>query len=373
MKKLLLAMLLISPLSAAAQQQKPDVYVFTSPTCMHCMKFKKEHYPDLKKKYGGKVNFIDLDTSIAQNSLKLTDLAGKYGKTPAVPAFVAGEHFLLGYPNQIGLYAEDALEHMLANNKETKEPGEVNAAEAFKTFTLAAIIINGLVDGINPCAFAVIVFFVSFLSVYGYNRRETIYVGLAYCFAVFITYILLGMGLFNVLYALEGFQLAVRIFYILTAAVCFIFFFLSVYDFIIYMKTKDGKAMLLRLPDNLKVRINKIIGFFLRDKEKSAPRLIIASLAVGFAVSLVEAVCTGQVYIPTIVLIMKEPAFRLRAFFYIFIYNLLFIFPLLAVFALSVMGQKSQTLNNFFRKNLGLTKVLLSLVFLGLGIMILLS
>jgi hypothetical protein len=181
------------------------------------------------------------------------------------------------------------------------------------------------------------------------------------------------MGLFNVLYALEGFQLAVKIFYLLTAAVCFIFFFLSIYDFIMYAKTKDGKAMLLRLPDNLKVRISKIIGFFLRDKEKSAPRLIAASLAVGFAVSLVEAVCTGQVYIPTIVLIMKEPAFRLRAFFYIFIYNLLFIFPLLVVFALSVMGQRSQTLNNFFRKNLGLTKVLLSLVFLGLGVMILLS
>jgi thiol-disulfide isomerase/thioredoxin len=373
MKKLLLALFLISPLLAAAQQQKPDVYIFTSPTCVHCMKFKREHYPDLKNKYSGKVNFIELDASVAENSLKLTDMAQKYGKDPAVPALAAGEYFLLGYPNQIGLYSAEAIDHMLANNKETKELGEANPAEAFKTFTLAAIIINGLVDGINPCAFAVIVFFVSFLSVYGYNKREVIYVGTAYCLAVFITYILLGLGLFNVLYALEGFQLAIRVFYILTAAVCFIFFFLSVYDFIMYIKTKDGKAMLLRLPDNLKVRINKIIGFFLRDKEKSTPRLIIASLAVGFAVSLVEAVCTGQVYVPTIVLIMKEPAFRLRAFLYILIYNLLFIFPLLVTFALTVAGQKSQTLNNFFRKNLGLTKVLLSLVFLGLGIMILLS
>lgn len=372
MKKLLIFVLLFLPLAAFAQS-KPDVYIFTSPTCGHCIKFKKDFYPELRKKYNKKVNFMEMDTSKEANNLKLIDLAKKYNNQPAVPALVVGDNFLLGYPEEIGLYAESAIDKALANSEITKVIGEVNVEKSFKDITFAAIILNGLIDGINPCAFAVIVFFISFLTVYGYNKKEVIYVGASYCLAVFITYILLGLGLFHVLYALEGFQMIIKAFYILTALVCFVFFGLSVYDFMMYQKTKDSKTMLLQLPASLKTRINKIIGFFLRDKEKSTFRLIVASLAVGFIVSLVEAVCTGQVYIPTIVLIMKEPAFRMQAIIYLLLYNVMFILPLLAVFILSAAGYKSEGMNSFFKKHLGITKLLLSLVFLGLGLMLILN
>ncbi len=371
MKKLLIFILLLLPLAALAQT-KPDVYIFTSPSCMHCIKFKKEYYPELKKMYADKVNFIDMDTSVEANNLKLADLAKQYDSPAAVPALVVGNHFLLGYPEDINLYSEAAIEESIISSATTKSIGNVDVKASFNQITFAAIIANGLVDGINPCAFAVIVFFVSFLTVYGYKRKEVIYVGGAYCLAVFITYILLGLGLFKVLYALESFQIVIKIFYILTALICFIFFALSIYDFLMYRKTKDSKTMLLKLPANLKTRINKIIGFFLRNKEERHPvRLVIASLAVGFIVSLVEAVCTGQVYIPTIVLIMKDPAFRLQATAMLLVYNVMFILPLLSVFILSAVGYKSEGINNFFKKHLGVAKILLSLVFLGLGLMLL--
>jgi thiol-disulfide isomerase/thioredoxin len=372
MKKLLAAIFLLAPLAVFAHQ-KPDVYIFTSPTCMHCIKFKKELLPKLKKQYAQEVNFLELDTSKDNNSLKLTDLAKQYGQDAAVPALVAGKYFLLGYPAQIGFYADEAIKETIARNHVTKTAAETTSQEVFKSFTLAAILFNGLVDGVNPCAFAVIVFFVSFLSVYGYNRKEVFYVGGTYCLAVFVTYILLGLGVFNALYAFEGFHYAVKTFYILTALVCFVFFALSLYDLYMYAKTGDGKSMLLRLPDSFKIKINKIIGFFLRDKEKSTPRLVAASLAVGFTVSVIEAVCTGQVYIPTIVLIMKEPSFRLQAAIYLLLYNLMFILPLLVIFAMSLAGQKSERLNTLFKNNLGIIKALLALVFLGLGITILIS
>jgi len=371
MKKFIAALLLMLPLAAAAQNL-PDVYVFTSPTCVHCMKFKKEFYPQLKEKYAGKVNFINMDTSDAANSLKLVDLEKQYDSPPAVPAIVTGDSFILGYPEEIISKSGPAIDKAIAKNEGVKKTADVNVNQSFNKITFAAIITNGLVDGVNPCAFAVIVFFVSFLTVYGYNRKEVIYIGSAYCFAVFVTYILLGLGVFNVLYSLSGFQLLIKIFYILTAAVCFIFFILSVYDLWMYTRTKDSKTMLLQLPTNLKLRIHKIIGFFLRNKEERHPlRLLLASLVVGFLVSLVEAVCTGQVYIPTIVLIMKDPAFRLKANLYLLLYNLMFILPLLGVFAFSVIGYKSEGINNFFKKHLGITKFLLAIVFLVLGLMLL--
>lgn len=395
MKKLLLSVLLFLPIALFAQETsevdnllvekvknslpqsqngKPDVYVFTSPTCGHCLHFKKEFYPKLKEEFKDKVNFIDIDTSDGKGNLKLRDVSILYGRNSyGVPCLVTGDHCLVGYPGEIKEMAESAINETVKNNTKTKFLSEVDAKTAFNNFTFAAIIVNGLVDGINPCAFAVIVFLVSFLTIYRYDKKEVILVGTSYCFAVFITYILLGLGLFKALYALSSFQTFIKIFYIATASVCLILFVLSVYDFLVYLKTKNSKEMLLTLSANLKIRINKIIGFFLRGKEHSALGLVIASFAVGFSVSLVEAVCTGQVYIPTIVLIMKDPSLRLQAWIYLLIYNVMFILPLLCVFILCAVGIKSEGINNFFKKHLAIAKLFLSLVFLGLAIMLLMN
>ncbi len=370
MKKLLLIAFLALPVFSSAQS-KVDVYVFTSPSCIHCIKFKQEMLPLLKGQYKDEVNFVEYDTSEEGNNIKLGKLAEEYKADAAVPALIAGDKFIIGYPTRIGTEAVAAIEQAIKDNARPLSPGQVDVKETFQSITFAAIVINGLIDGINPCAFAVIVFFISFLTIYGYNKKEVIYVGSAYCLAVFLTYILLGFGFFKVLYALEGFQALIKVFYILTAAVCFIFFGLSVYDFLVYRKTKDSKTMLLQLPASLKARINKVIGFFLRGKNTDSPlRLIIASFAVGFIVSLVEAVCTGQVYIPTIVLILQDPQFRVRAILYLLLYNVMFILPLLGVFILSAAGCKSEGISNCFKRHLGLTKILLSLVFLVLGIML---
>jgi len=43
----------------------------------------------------------------------------------------------------------------------------IDLAEHFRSFKTLAIVVAGLIDGINPCAFTVIVFFVSFLAFQG--------------------------------------------------------------------------------------------------------------------------------------------------------------------------------------------------------------
>lgn len=278
---------------------------------------------------------------------------------------------MVGYPHEIKTYAESAIEKALLLGKKTNiQTQKPDTQTAFNQITLWAIIGAGLVDGINPCAFAVIIFFISFLTVYKYTRKEIMVVGLSYCVAVFIAYVLIGLGLFQFLYAMRGFYWVIKAFYIITALLCLAFFVLSLYDFWIYKKTNKSEKMLLQLPQNLKVRIHKIMGFFLRDKHESLWRLMLAALAVGFGVSLVEAVCTGQVYLPTVVLIMQDPQYRVKAVIYLLLYNLMFIVPLLGVFALALAGYESTEFNNFLKKHLGLTKLLLCLVFLGLFILL---
>ena len=223
MKKFLLPLLILLPLILFAQEGnnpsnlnnepktqntlpqsqngKPNVYVFTSPTCGHCLQFKREFYPKLKKEFKDKVNFIEIDTSDGKGNIQLREIALKYDlERYGVPCLVAGDHCLIGYPNEIKDFSEKAIQEAIDENITTQSIGEVDSKTAFKNFTFTAIIINGLIDGINPCAFAVIVFLVSFLTIYRYDKKEVILIGSAYCLAVFITYILLGLGLFKALY-----------------------------------------------------------------------------------------------------------------------------------------------------------------------------
>lgn len=378
--RVLLGAVLLLGGAAAAQaevklaEDKPNFVLFVSPSCVHCNKLKAEYWPGLKEQYKDSVNFIELDISQGGNNLIFAETAKAYGvQEMGYPAAAIGSTFLMGYPTEIKTYADAAIEKaMLLNEKTTLVQTDAqDPQKAFSKITLWAIIGSGLVDGINPCAFAVIVFFVSFLTVYKYTRKEIIVVGTAYCAAVFAAYVLIGLGLFKFLYAMSGFAYVIKGFYILTAAVCLLFFVLALYDFWVYKKTGKAEKMLLQLPTNLKVRIHKIMGFFLREKHDSSIRLTLAALAVGFAVSLVEAVCTGQVYLPTVVLIMQDPAFRVKAWLFLLLYNLMFIFPLVLIFVLSILGYESKGFNNFLKKHLGLMKLLLCCVFLGLFLLLL--
>ena len=379
LRVLLGAVLLLCGVAAAQAEvklaeDKPNFVLFVSPSCVHCNKLKAEYWPGLKEQYKDSVNFIELDISQGGNNIIFAETAKAYGvQEMGYPAAAIGSTFLMGYPTEIKTYADAAIEKAMLLNEKTNlvQTDAQDPQKAFSKITLWAIIGSGLVDGINPCAFAVIVFFVSFLTVYKYTRKEIIVVGTAYCAAVFAAYVLIGLGLFKFLYAMSGFAYVIKGFYILTAAVCLLFFVLALYDFWVYKKTGKAEKMLLQLPTNLKVRIHKIMGFFLREKHDSSIRLTLAALAVGFAVSLVEAVCTGQVYLPTVVLIMQDPAFRVKAWLFLLLYNLMFIFPLVLIFVLSILGYESKGFNNFLKKHLGLMKLLLCCVFLGLFLLLL--
>ena len=366
-----LLLLLSALITWAAPQASLEVAVFVSPTCVHCKHFENEYLPVLQEKYSGTVYFHVYDVSKDGNNLLLTETAKAFHRDAAFPALVAGDTYLLGYPGEIKAYAETAIEKaMLTNTPPQLARQTQDAKTAFSNISFWAIIGAGLVDGINPCAFAVIVFFVSFLAVYKYSRKEILVVGTSYCIAVFVAYVLIGLGLFRFLYAMRGFYWVIKSFYWITSALCLVFFILSVYDFIIYQKTKKSDGMILQLSKNNKVRVHKIMGFFLRDKKNNLFRLTLAALAVGFLVSLVEAVCTGQVYLPTVVLIMQDETLRVQATIYLLLYNLMFIAPLIVVFVLALIGCESKKFNDFLKKHLGLTKLFLCLVFLGLFILL---
>ncbi|MEM2995835.1 MAG: hypothetical protein QXI91_07505 [Candidatus Bathyarchaeia archaeon] len=220
---------------------------------------------------------------------------------------------------------------------------------------LLAVIVGGLADGVNPCAFAVIVFFVSYLEYMGRERKEIALVGISFIIAVFITYFLIGVG---ILLFIRQLQIYSKISFAIKVGVASFATFLglmNVYDYYLYKK-KGVEAIKLQLSHTLKTKIHGTIR-----KTRETKFIVPFAFACGFAISLFELACTGQVYFPIIAL-LSNPNMRFQAFIYLIIYNIMFILPLLIVFELASFGVRSQKLGEFLRTHIGKVKLITALV-----------
>jgi cytochrome c biogenesis protein CcdA len=238
-----------------------------------------------------------------------------------------------------------------------------------------AIIAAGLADGINPCAFTVIVFFISFLTVMGYRRREMAVIGSIYILAVFLTYLGIGLGFFRILYLWKNFRLISKAVYILVGGLSLFLGLMAVRDYWVYKRTGNTDDMALSLPRSIKNRIHAIVGeYYRRDKSRQSRalvRLAASAFVVGFLISLLESVCTGQIYLPTIIFVLKEGGLRVKAFVYLLVYNVMFVIPLVGVLVFALVGVNSRQFEGFARRHLGTVKLAMAAVFLALGLVLL--
>lgn len=244
------------------------------------------------------------------------------------------------------------------------------AIKRFFSWGLLTVAGAGLIDGINPCAFTVLVFFVSFLNFVGYRKRELLILGIIFIFAVFLTYILLGLGLFKFIQSLETFAWFSKIIYLGTASLAVVLGIYSLYDWYIYRKTGNPEEVKLKLPGFIKQMIHKMIQNASRNRKKTLLELAGAVFLSGFIVSLLESVCTGQTYIPTIAYVFKEPRLRINALGYLVLYNLMFILPLVIILIAGLAGVGSEAFSRLMRKHLGAVKLLTAALFFFLGILL---
>jgi hypothetical protein len=194
---------------------------------------------------------------------------------------------------------------------------------------------------------------------------------------VFLTYLLIGLGIFNFLYQINSFWVISRVFNISIGIISLILGGAAIYDLLKFRKTQDTQGLLLQLPRVVKNKIHSIIGLHYRktgEPEARKPlfgrlvKLIISAFVTGFLVSILEAVCTGQLYLPVISFILKTTPFKLKAFGYLIVYNIMFIVPLFIIFILALFGVTSGAFAQFIRKHMASIKLLMSIVFIGLGI-----
>jgi len=250
----------------------------------------------------------------------------------------------------------------------SSDQGQQSVIDQFKNMGWLTVVAAGLIDGINPCAFATLIFFVSYLTLSGRKGKEVLLVGGGFTLGVFIAYLVVGLGLYQLLDLVGGtLDIISKIVYGLTGVFCLA---LAVLSFIDYRKAKENGTsdMLLKLPEPLRKRINATIR-----KGRGTQNYVIGAFVAGMLVSLLELACTGQVYLPTIIFVSSIPEMRLQAILYLVLYNLLFILPLVVIFVLVYYGTTSKDLTKFLQERAALVKLLMTFVFVALGSWLLIS
>ncbi|MBD3345394.1 MAG: hypothetical protein GF401_10065 [Chitinivibrionales bacterium] len=371
--QILLFTLIITLSLSADQQQKSqlELHFFGSSTCGECMEIKEHLLKPMAEKHPEiDLHFHDIDTD--EGFERLVTMEAEYGVTQSSPQVLFfPDTFLTGY-DDIMTYGEKKIRECLDVCKQaggdSVSRDSVDVAGYLREKTrgwgfFIGTLVAGLADGVNPCAIATMIFLVSFLATQKRKRSEVMIVGLSYTATVFVTYFAMGAGLKGIIEPIQQNTIGKSIIRwgAFTIAVGVAFF--SFKDAVVYARTGKTKDITLQLPKAVKIRIHKTISGNLSNRG-----LVIGSIITGFLVTLLEAICTGQMYLPYIAAMTRQQEFIIKGYLYLAFYNLLFVLPLLIVMGLAYYGMKWSDLAKKTQKNMVLLKVLLGMVMTGLAV-----
>ncbi|MFA6658935.1 MAG: hypothetical protein WCS25_04480 [Victivallaceae bacterium] len=364
--------------SASAEKVNDKVLVefFFQTGCEECNKVKSFVLPQFEEKYSGRYLLRKYDLSQKENFLHLIMTLDQLHEDSNYSVYL-----ILNRKTVLGGYqaiAEKIFETMdqlqpmnldeATNKKLTAD--EIVATQGAKRMTVTTVIIGGLLDGINPCVFSTLIFFMSLLTVAKISGRRLIAVGIVYCLACFLTYLLLGFGILKIIRELNVIPYLKSFLNWGMMSVLLLIAALSFRDAWRYTTSgSNPDKVTLQLPPIIKKRIRLIMRHGLKSSY-----LLSAVFGIGVLVTLLESVCTGQVYVPTLMLLASESSGVFSRWFgLLLLYNVMFILPLLGVFGLTYGGMSTFQAIRLTRNNLRLGKILLGIFFIALAVLLFLT
>ena len=241
------------------------------------------------------------------------------------------------------------------------------AEETFTKFpvTLGVVIGFSAVDSINPCAFGVLIFLITYLLKSGKRKIDLLIHGFIYIAFVYITYISAGFILLTLITQFQSaFQAFSNFFYYLLAIVVILFGLMELRDYIQDKLHPGEYHAVMAIRPKMKEKIEQITYKIVDRKSTSA--------FLGFFVSMVELPCTGAVYL-AILAAMAFEGFTVKNVVFLIIYNVIFVLPLVAILLLAYKGMSTFEFKRWYIKNKGFMRILTAVVLVGMGVWLLQS
>ncbi|MCX7843210.1 MAG: hypothetical protein N2489_09080 [Clostridia bacterium] len=343
-------------------------------TCDECREAEDriDHYISLitKKSPQFEFGFYSYNISQREGLELMQEYCHVYGvpdDANRVPLLFVGRQYFQGEENiekglnELGKQLDTGIipELLVANHS---QKGADIIMQSFNSLKLASVCAAGLINGLNPCSLSMLLFLLSLLIVK--KDMKILSIGMIFIFAKLITYIFLGTVLYEFLKVIDMnlyslvMKLVMGVFISFTA-------YLNIRDYFSAKKEKYGEIKnqlpsLLRKFNHTIISKTKLINGQLG--------LSVAAGILGIVVSIGEFLCTGQVYLATIIyFVQAEGNFNLSAFAYLTIYSLSFIIPSLFILLVLVRTKRLMELSEALRKRLPIIKLATAFVLIAVG------
>jgi|SRR3989338_6879442 len=213
-----------------------------------------------------------------------------------------------------------------------------------------------LADSINPCVFGVLIFLIAFMTKVFKKPHRMLLGGLLYTAVVYITYLLLGLGILKFTVSF-GFSVAV---YWIAAVIAIGAGILEIKDFFWY-----GRWVSLQMIPGAAERIK----YYTKKIEQLHTQRIwasyLAAAFLGVFVVLVELPCTGAPYLAVLAIIGQGN--YAQGVPLLLLYNFIFILPLFVIIGVSYFGKSSKSLEQWRKKHRRLMRLLIGMFLIALG------
>jgi len=224
--------------------------------------------------------------------------------------------------------------------------------------TLSLLVISGVLDGINPCAFAVMLFMITLfftreVTVESPRKHKNMVLlfGSTYILAVYLTYLSIGLTLRKVIDTIPFPHMISKIGSIVLIIAGIIKLINHFWP---------GRGISLKLSKSARLKIATV-------KVSTLP----STFAIGVLVALFEFPCTGGIYVAILSILATKSTF-LRGIIYLLIYNFAFILPLIAILIISTnTGLTIFSLRKWQQKGRKQMELLESLIYISLGLVLL--
>lgn len=226
-----------------------------------------------------------------------------------------------------------------------------NLENATPSTMIPLVASTGFLDGIHPCAIAILIFFVAFLLTLRKSFKNIFVLGLVYILVIFLTYLAIGVGL------LSGIMLfGQHHFFAKLGSWLLIFLGLINLEGYFFPKFKLG----LKLP---RVSNDKIKALL---QKATLPTVVVAAFLVG----LCSVPCSGGIYAAITALLASQGTFA-TGFLYLLLYNFMFVLPLIILLALSSNPYTLVKLGNWQQKHKRTQKLVMGAFMIAIGAAIL--
>ncbi|MDQ7848785.1 MAG: cytochrome C biogenesis protein [Armatimonadota bacterium] len=217
------------------------------------------------------------------------------------------------------------------------------------------VIVSGLLDGLNPCAFGVVLSLVALLLAgiaLGEARPRLWRVGGAYVAGMFLTYLLLGLGVISVVAVLTRTHLPVRIMGLLVVILGL---------WMLKDAFLPGTGWRLEMPAAFHGSVRKMLA-------QTTP---VGLFAAGGLVGLCTVPCSGAIYMGVLALLARQPF--LPRLGYLLAYNVMFVLPLLALLVVVASRRTLNRIAHWYVPRKSLARAVLGTLTLILGFVVLVT